>query len=96
MAIRHASYSGGEYPCYERVPALGEHGGALLHLAVDVIWTLLQKKTNVGAPDKYGCMPLHLVKPVAAAQVLLDFGANVHAPSEIAELLLQNYGTVHW
>ncbi len=39
---------------------------------------LSQKKTNVGAPDKYGRMPLHAVKTVAAARVLLKFGANVH------------------
>ncbi|KAK0212312.1 ankyrin repeat-containing domain protein [Desarmillaria ectypa] len=94
-----------------RVSALGEQGGVLLHLAVeadavDVIRALLQKKTNVGALDKYGRTPLHMVKSVAAAQVLINFGANVYArrhavpegymplhvaPSgEIAELLIQN------
>ncbi len=56
-------------------------------------------------------MPLHTMKTVAAARVLLNFGANVHgrqhaaegympihtAPSgEFTELLLRNYGTVHW
>ncbi|KAK0470570.1 ankyrin repeat-containing domain protein [Armillaria novae-zelandiae] len=94
-----------------RVSALGEEGGALLHLAVeadavDVIRALLQKKANVGALEKYGRTPLHMVKSVAAAQVLIDFGANVQArrhgvpegytplhiaPSgEVAELLIQN------
>ncbi|KAK0459267.1 ankyrin repeat-containing domain protein [Desarmillaria tabescens] len=67
--------------------------------AVDVIRALLQKKTNVSAPDKRGRTPLHMVKSVAAAQVLIDFGANVpegYMPlhvarsGEIAELLIQN------
>ncbi|SJK98705.1 uncharacterized protein ARMOST_01974 [Armillaria ostoyae] len=94
-----------------RVSALREQGGALLHLAVeadavDVIRALLQKKANIGALDKYGRTPLHMVKSVAAAQVLIDFGANVQArrngapegympihiaPSgDIAELLIRN------
>ncbi|KAK0220393.1 kinase-like domain-containing protein [Armillaria fumosa] len=94
-----------------RVSALGEQGGALLHLAVeadavDVIRALLQKKANIGALDKYGRTPLHMVKSAAAAQVLIDFGADVLArrngvpegytplhiaPSgEVAELLIRN------
>ncbi|KAG7449892.1 ankyrin [Guyanagaster necrorhizus] len=94
-----------------QVSALGEQGEALLHLAVeadavDTIRALLQKQTNVGTPDKYGRTPLHMVKSVAAAQVLLDFGANVHArrhatpegymplhvtaSGEVAELLLRH------
>ncbi|SJK98121.1 uncharacterized protein ARMOST_01379 [Armillaria ostoyae] len=116
-----SSLSGGEYPCYERAPAyIRDKSGFCIRRTgrssspsgtadrVDVIWALLQKKINVGAPDKYGRMPLHALKSVAAAQVLLDFGANVHArqhaapegymclhtapSSEIAELPLRDYG----